>query len=72
MQAFQASLSEYVEAMRKIISSYKIDFVDLYKNGFPRPTTYTEGEYTVDGLHPNDRGYEVIADCIFEYIKSKK
>lgn len=67
-----ASLSEYVEAMRKIISSYKIDFVDLYKNGFPRPTTDTEGEYTVDGLHPNDRGYEVIADCIFEYIKSKK
>ena len=35
--------------MRKIISSYKIDFVDLYKNGFPRPTTDTEGELLLMG-----------------------
>ena len=66
-----ASLGEYVDAMRKIISVYKIDYIDLYKNGFPKPLTDKGDEYTKDGLHPNDRGHEFIASCICDYIFDK-
>ena len=63
-----ASFLEYVIAMRKIISEYGIDILDLYENGFPRPAVNTGDEYTVDGLHPNDKGYELIADRVCEYL----
>ena len=66
-----ASLLEYVEAMRIIISEYGIDFIDLYKNSFPKPLVNTGDEYTVDGLHPNDKGYEYIADKVCEYLATK-
>ena len=66
-----ASLFEYVEAMRSIISRYGIDFIDLYKNGFPKPTVNTGDDYTTDGLHPNDRGHEIVANSVCEYILKK-
>ena len=63
-----APFSEYVDVMRAIISAHGIDYIDLYENGFPKPTVNTGDEYTTDGLHPNDRGYELIADRICEYL----
>lgn len=66
-----ASLGEYVDAMRKILSVYKIDYIDLYENGFPKPLTDKGDEYTKDGLHPNDRGHEFVANCICDYIFGK-
>ena len=54
-----ASLIEYVNAMRKILGEYGIDYIDLYENGFPKPLVNTGDEFTVDGLHPNDKGYEI-------------
>ena len=66
-----AALADYVEAMRKIISFYKVDYIDLYNNGFPKPTTDLGDEFTVDGLHPNDLGYELIEERVCEYIKTK-
>ncbi len=63
-----APLIDYINAMREIISEYGIDFIDLYENGFPKPLVNTGDEYTVDGLHPNDKGYELIADRICEYL----
>ena len=66
-----ASLFEYVKAMREIVSEYGIDFVDLYENGIPKPLISTGDQYTVDGVHPNDKGYEIIANRICEYINNK-
>ena len=68
---FGENLLEYVKAMRAIISEYRIDFIDLYENGIPKPLTYKGDEYTVDGVHPNDKGYALIANKICEYINSK-
>ena len=62
------SLSEYVEVMRKILREYEIEFIDLYVNGIPKPEVKTGDEYTVDGLHPNDKGHELIADIVCNYI----
>ncbi len=64
-------LSEYVNAMRKILKEYGIDIIDLYENGIPQPTTDTGDEYTTDGVHPNDNGHCIIAEKIYEYIQRR-
>lgn len=66
-----ATLGEYVEAMRVILTEYGIDFLDLYTDGIPKPLVDTGDEYTVDGVHPNDKGYELIAKKICEYLRMK-
>ena len=66
-----ASLAEYVDVMRRVLLESGIDFIDLYTNGFPKPTTDLGDEYTIDGVHPNDSGHEVIADRVCEYVLSK-
>jgi len=66
-----ACLSEYVSAMREILSENEIDYIDLYENGFPKPLTDKGDEYTVDGLHPNDKGHRLIANLVCEYIRKK-
>ena len=63
-----ATLPEYVEAMRKILGEYNIEYIDLYNGGIPKPEVKTGDEYTVDGLHPNDKGHELIADIVCNYI----
>ena len=62
-------LLEYVKAIKAIVAEYGIEILDLYENGIPKSVVNTGDEYTVDGLHPNDKGHELIADRICEYIK---
>ena len=64
-----ATLLEYVNAMRQIIAEYNIDIIDLYNEGFPKPCVSTGDNYTVDGIHPNDNGYRLIAEKICKYVK---
>ena len=66
-----APLCDYITAMRTILNEYGIDYIDLYENGFPKPLVNTGDEFTVDGLHPNDKGYEFITDKICEYLAGK-
>ena len=66
-----ASFLDYIVSMRKILDEYGIDYIDLYENGFPKPLVNTGDEFTTDGLHPNDRGYELICDRICEYLANK-
>ena len=66
-----AAFEEYINAIRTILAEYGIDYIDLYENGFPRPEVSTGDEFTVDGLHPNDKGYELITDRICEYLATK-
>ena len=66
-----ASLKEYVDAMRKVLTEYGIDTIDLYKNGIPKPASRAADEYTADGVHPNDKGHELVARRICEYIANR-
>ena len=66
-----ASFLDYIVSMRKILDEYGIDYIDLYENGFPKPLVNTGDEFTVDGLHPNDKGYEFLCDKICEYLETK-
>ena len=65
------NLSEYVNAMRYILNEYEIAFLDLYTNGIPKPLVDIGDDYTVDGVHPNDKGYFLIAEKICQYIQNK-
>jgi lysophospholipase L1-like esterase len=67
-----ADFIEYIAAMKKIIGEYGIGYIDLYENGIPKPTTDLGDEYTIDGLHPNDNGYKLIAEKVCDYIKHAK
>lgn len=67
-----ASLLEYVNAMRQIIAEYGVDIIDLYSDGIPKPCVNTGDEFTVDGIHPNDNGYRLIAEKICDYLKEKQ
>jgi lysophospholipase L1-like esterase len=66
-----APLSEYIECMRKILLEYGIEYIDLYENGFAKPLIDTGDEYTADGLHPNDHGYEFLANIICDHLRGK-
>jgi lysophospholipase L1-like esterase len=66
-----APLSEYIECMRKILSEYGIEYIDLYENGFAKPLIDTGDEYTADGLHPNDNGYEFLANIVCDHLRGK-
>lgn len=61
-------LEKYVEVMREVLQKYGIKYFDGYKDGFSKPLTQGD-EFTVDGLHPNDFGYNWLADKICEFIK---
>ena len=65
-----ASFLDYIVSMRKILDEYGIDYIDLYENGFPKPLVNTGDEFTVDGLHPNEKGAERIADRLLGFLNS--
>ena len=66
-----APFVDYVNAMRTILAEYGLEYIDLYDNGFPKPTVNTGDEFTTDGLHPNDHGHKFLADIICDYLSKK-
>ena len=64
-------LSDYVECEKKILKKYGLPYIDL-QNEFPIPKTSSGDEVTVDGLHPNNKGHEIIANHVCEYVRNLK
>ena len=62
------NLKGYVDIIRAKCEKAGIDYIDLYKNGIPKPVTDKGDEYTADGLHPNDKGHLFIAEKIKNYL----
>ena len=62
------NLKGYVDIIRAKCEKAGIDYIDLYNNGIPKPLTDKGDEYTVDGLHPNDKGHLFIAEKIKNYL----
>ncbi len=65
-----APLSTYVALIKEILQKHGIPTLS-FDAEFPMPATNdgTDG-LTVDGLHPNDTGYRILAEKICEYIRS--
>ena len=66
-----APLSVYVEAEKKVLDEYGVEYLDL-SDRFYIPTVNTDdGNLYKDGLHPNAKGHKVLAECLIEYLKNK-
>lgn len=62
-------LKEYVKAERTILQQLGIAFLDL-SDIFPQPEVSTPTELFQDGLHPTNKGHELIAERICQYVRS--
>ena len=58
-------LSAYVQALRDVAEFYGLPLVDLFANCPIQPRMELQREkYMPDGLHPNDAGAELVAQCL--------
>ena len=66
-----ATLKTYVEIIREVAEYYSLPVLDLFKNSGLQPKIPVIKEmYMPDGLHPNDNGYEILADKIIKFIET--
>lgn len=63
------SLKEYIRAEREVLDKLGVSYFDMY-DILPTPQVNTPTELFQDGLHPTNKGHELIADRICEYIRA--
>ena len=63
-EARNTRLGTYAAQVRKIASDEQIPLIDIWKL-LPRETTST---HSLDGMHPNDIGHEMVAKEIAKYL----
>ncbi len=61
-------LIDYVNATKEVGEKYNLQIVDLYHNS--GITKDNLNLYTLDGLHPNNEGYKLIADILYKEVFS--
>ena len=60
---------DYVYAIKEIAEYYAIPVLDIYATSGLQPNiSENKATYFVDGLHPNDKGYERIADLLEKFL----
>lgn len=62
-------LEEYVELEMQIAGELGIEVLDLYHDVYPHEAFEDWKLVTVDGVHPNENGREMIADRIAAYLE---
>lgn len=64
------TLKPFVDIIREVAEYYSLPVLDLFASSGMQPAVDAINEkYFVDGLHPSDDGYRVIADKIISFIK---
>ena len=64
-------LADYVRAIKEITEFYGIPTLDLYATSGIQPAVVGAPDtMTIDGLHPNDKGAERIADRLLGFLLS--
>ena len=67
----QAPLYRYVEIIKEVTRYYALPTLDLYSvSGIQPEVEVVRKLYMPDGLHPNDKGAELIAKRLYGYLKS--
>ncbi len=65
------TLKPFVDAIREVAEYYSLPILDLFATSGLQPVVDAVNQkYFVDGLHPNDNGYRVIADKIINFINN--
>lgn len=64
------TLEDYVNQIRSIAVQHGLPVLDLYKTSVIRADIpAVAAELTTDGLHPNDRGHDILAQEIGDFLK---
>lgn len=64
-------LRQYVHVIKEVAEYYSLPVIDLYGAGGMQPNVSVQNElYFTDGLHPNDKGYDLIATKIEGFLKA--
>jgi len=62
-------LSAYVDALKEVARIYSMPVLDLYAMSGINPQVPVHLEtYMPDGVHPNDRGAEVVANRLGQFL----
>lgn len=64
-------LSGYVDVLKNVLDKKGIEWLDI-NHKFPTPLSNKGDDLTIDGLHPNDVGHEIIANEIVKFLLSKQ
>ena len=66
-----APLKTYVEIIREVAEYYSLPILDLYAEGGIQPNLpISKEKFMPDGLHPNDAGYEKLANKVIAFLRS--
>ena len=66
-----APLKTYVNIIREVAEEYSLPVCDFFRNlGINGRLPEHREALMPDGLHPNDAGHEMIADCLASFIQS--
>lgn len=64
-------LCDYVDAILETAKKFNVAVLDLYRNlGLDPHDPECFEKYTIDGLHFNDEGHRVLANCLKDFIES--
>ena len=64
----QEPLSAYIAAEKAILEKFELPYLDL-SDAFPVPERADSTAFTIDGLHPNDKGHSLIAERLVAYLE---
>ena len=65
-------MKDFVQAEREVAEYYSLPVLDLYKESGLQPAVPAIRElYLPDGLHPNDRGAELLAQKILAFLRNR-
>lgn len=59
---------DYIRAEMEVAEEFGIEVLDVYHDVFPHETWADLGLYTLDGIHPNAAGRELLAGTIADYL----
>ena len=63
-------LSGYIQAEKEVLDYYGVEYIDL-SDVFYEPKSSGVDDLFVDGLHPNDKGHQRIAENLIKYLLGK-
>ena len=67
----KAPLKTYVEAIREVAEYYSLPLLDFFKTSGLQPAVeVVKSTYMPDGLHPNDKGHEILARKIIAFLQA--
>ena len=62
-------LEKYAELEKRIGEEYGVETLDLYHDFYPHETFEDWSKFTRDGVHPNEKGIELITQRISSYLE---